>query len=485
MSLDPEFVRALRRTLTDDEILAGPEACVAFECDALTAHRRIPELVLLPHDRAGVQAAMRLAHRHGVPVVARGAGTGLSGGALPVAGGCLLVLTRLNRVLEVDPRRRSARVEPGVPNLAISRAAAPHGLHYAPDPSSQLVCSIGGNVAENSGGVHCLKYGMTFQNLHAVTFVTAEGELVTVGSECGETPGLPLAALLCGSEGMLGVIVEATVRLQPRPESTELLMAAFGDAGVCAQAVATIIASGVLPSGLEMMDGLAIRAVEAYLDCGYPRDAGALLHCELDGLAADVAAEVAQVEAILLAAGATQVRRARDAEERARMWAGRKAAFPAVGRLAPDYYCMDGTIPRRHLKDVLAGIAELSRQHGLAIANVFHAGDGNLHPLIMFDAGRPGDLERAERVGAQILELCIAAGGTVTGEHGVGIEKLGPMCSQFGGEELAAFRAVKRAFDPRELLNPGKAIPSPARCADYGALRVHGGELPFPQLPRF
>lgn len=485
MPLDPAFIRELRRRLTADEILLGHESCAAFECDALTMHRRVPELVLLPKDAAGVQAIMRAAQRHGVPVVARGAGTGLSGGALPVAGGCLLVLSRLNRILAVDPRRRIARVEPGVPNLAVSRAAAPQGLYYAPDPSSQLVCSIGGNVAENSGGVHCLKYGMTFQNLLEVRFVTADGELVTVGSATGEAPGLPLIALLCGSEGMLGVIVEVTVRLLPRPEATELLMAVFDDVAACAATVGRIVAAGVLPSGLEMMDGPAIQAVEAYAHCGYPPGAVALLLIELDGLAADVAADVAHVEALLAQSGATAVRRARDADERALFWSGRKAAFPAVGRLAPDYYCMDGTIPRRHLPMVLDGIAALSAAHGLAVANVFHAGDGNLHPLIMFDAGRPGDIERAERLGAEILELCIAAGGTVTGEHGVGIEKLGPMCSQFGAEELSTFHAVKRAFDPVGLLNPGKAVPTLARCADYGALRVQGGRLPFPDLPRF
>jgi glycolate oxidase len=485
VSLDPGFLRELRRRLTADEIASAPEACVAFECDALTMHRRIPDLVLLPRDGASVQWIMRAAHRHGVPVVARGAGTGLSGGALPVAGGCLLVLTKLSRIIEVDARQRTARVEPGVPNLAISRAAAPHGLCYAPDPSSQLVCSIGGNVAENSGGVHCLKYGMTFQNLLEVRFVTADGELVTVGSAAGETPGLPLIALLCGSEGMLGVIVEVTVRLVPLPEATELVLSVFDDVARCAAAVGRIIAAGVLPAGLEMMDGPAIRAVEAYAGCGYPPDAAALLLCELDGLADDVAADLARVEALLAQSGATTIRRARDADERARFWSGRKAAFPAVGRLAPDYYCMDGTIPRRHLPAVLEGISALSAEHGLPVANVFHAGDGNLHPLIMFDAGRPGDIERAERIGAEILELCIAAGGTVTGEHGVGVEKLGPMCSQFGSAELSTFHAVKRVFDPRGLLNPGKAVPTLARCADYGALRVRGGKLPFPELPRF
>jgi glycolate oxidase len=483
--IDPSFVRDLRTALTDDEVLTGPEACVAFECDALTVHRRVPDIVVLPREVRGVQAVLRIAQRHGVAVVTRGAGTGLSGGALPVADGCLLVLTRLTRILEIDPRRRIARVEPGVPNLAISKAAAPHGLYYAPDPSSQIACSIGGNVAENSGGVHCLKYGLTFQNLLEVRLVTAEGELVTLGSMAGESPGLPLLALICGSEGMLGVVVEVSVRLLPAPERVELLLAAFADTGRCAAAVGRIIAGGILPAGLEMMDAPAIRAVEAFANCGYPLDAAALLLCELDGLAPDVEDDVGRVETILRNSGAGEVRRAADAAERARMWSGRKAAFPAVGRLAPDYYCMDGTIPRRHLPAVLASITELSAAYGLPVANVFHAGDGNLHPLIMFDAGRPDELQRAEEFGAAILELCVAAGGTVTGEHGVGVEKLGPMCSQFGSDELAAFHAVKHAFDQRGLLNPGKAVPTLARCADYGALRVQGGRLPFPNLPRF
>jgi glycolate oxidase len=482
---DPELIRELRALLGEESVLLSAEACAPFECDALTAHRRRPEVVVLPRSADEVMEVLRACRRHRTPVVARGAGTGLSGGALPVEGGVLLVLSRLDRILEVDPARRLARVQPGVTNLEISNAAAPHGLYYAPDPSSQVACTIGGNVAENSGGVHCLKHGLTVHNLLELRVATIEGEWMTLGSSTGEAPGLPLIALLTGSEGMLGVVVEVTVRLKPVPERVELLMAAFDDVRRCADAVGKVIASGIVPAGLEMMDAPAIRAAEAFARCGYPLDAEALLLCELDGLAHDVESELRAAEALLRACGAASLRVAADAAERQRMWSGRKSAFPAVGRLAPDYFCMDGTIPRRSLADVLEGIATLSRSAGLPVANVFHAGDGNLHPLILFDAGRAGEVERAERLGAEILELCVAAGGTVTGEHGVGVEKLGPMCSQFAADELEAFHAVKRAFDPEGLLNPGKAIPTLARCADYGAMRVHGGKLPFAHLPRF
>jgi glycolate oxidase len=485
VTIDPRFIAELRGALAPGDVLTTAEECVAYECDALTAHRRRPDVVVLPRDAGQVELVMQLAKRHRVPVVARGAGTGLSGGALPVDGAVLLVLARLNRILEVDPQRRIARVEPGATNLSISEAASPHGLFYAPDPSSQLACTIGGNVAENSGGVHCLKYGLTFQNVLGIEFVTADGERITLGAESGDAPGLSLLALACGSEGMLGVVVEVTVRLVTVPERIELVAASFDDVGRCADAVANLIAAGLLPAGLEMMDAPAIRAVNAFVACGYPTDAAALLLCELDGPRYDVEHDLELAQNTLRAAGAVDIRIAADATERARMWSGRKAAFPAVGRLAPDYYCMDGTIPRRYLERVLARIAELSAECGLPVANVFHAGDGNLHPLIMFDAGVPGQLAAAELFGAEILELCVAAGGTVTGEHGVGVEKLGPMCSQFGSAELEAFHAIKRAFDPEALLNPGKAVPTLARCADYGALRVHGGRLPHSHLPRF
>ncbi len=485
MRTDPALLRDLRAAVGDDAVLVAAEACAPYECDALTAQRRVPGIVVLPRSGEQVMAVLRACRGHSTPVVARGAGTGLSGGALPVEGGVLLVLARLDRVLEVDPGRRLARVEPGVTNLEISNVASPHGLYYAPDPSSQVACTIGGNVAENSGGVHCLKHGLTVHNLLEVRVATIEGEWLTLGSTAGDAPGLPLLALLTGSEGMLGVVTEVTVRLKPVPERVELLMASFDEVRRCADAVGRIIASGIVPAGLEMMDAPALRAAEAFARCGYPQDAAALLLCELDGLAHDVEAELAIASEVLERSGATGLRVARDAAERQRMWSGRKSAFPAVGRLAPDYFCMDGTIPRRNLADVLDGIAALSREAGLPVANVFHAGDGNLHPLILFDAGRSGEVERAERLGAEILELCVAAGGTVTGEHGVGVEKLGPMCSQFGADEIEAFHAVKRVFDPDGLLNPGKAIPTLARCADYGAMRVHGGKLPFPHLPRF
>jgi glycolate oxidase len=466
-------------------LLTGPDSCVAFECDALTAHRRVPDLVALPTSVAQVRSVLQVCHRHGVPVVARGAGTGLSGGALPVPGGLLLVLSRLDAILEIDAARGLARVQPGVTNLAVSEAAAPHGLYYAPDPSSQVACSIGGNVAENSGGVHCLKYGLTVHNVLEVKLVTMEGEQLTIGSNTGEAPGLNLLAAVIGSEGMLGVVVEVTVRLLPLPRRVDLLLAAFDDVGRCAEAVGRLIAAGIVPAGLEMMDAPAIRAADAFARCGYPLDAQALLLCEIDGLEEDVEDDLLRTRSVLEQAGATHVRIAQDADERRRMWSGRKSAFPAVGRLAPDYYCMDGTIPRRHLASVLRRIEALSRDYGLAVANVFHAGDGNLHPLILFDAGKDDELERAERFGAEILEACVAAGGTVTGEHGVGVEKLGPMCSQFSASELEAFHDLKRAFDPAGLLNPGKAVPTLHRCADYGAMRVHGGKLPHSHLPRF
>ena len=484
MATEPGLIHELAGVLGAG-LLASPDACVAFDCDALTAHRHSPDLVALPTTVEQVQAVLRICRRHAVPVVARGSGTGLSGGALPVPGGLLLVLSRLNAILEVDPARGLARVQPGVTNLAVSEAAAPYGLYYAPDPSSQVACSVGGNVAENSGGVHCLKYGLTVHNVLEVKLVTMEGEILTLGAQTGEAPGLNLLAVAVGSEGLLGVVVEVTVRLLPLPRRVELLLAAFDDVSRCAEAVGQLIASGIVPAGLEMMDAPAIRAAEAFARCGYPLDAEALLLCEVDGLEADVEQDLGRARELLARAGATSVRIAVDADERRRMWSGRKSAFPAVGRLAPDYYCMDGTIPRRRLAGVLARIGALSREFGLDVANVFHAGDGNLHPLILFDAGQDDQLARAERFGAEILEACVAAGGTVTGEHGVGVEKLGPMCSQFGSAELEAFHALKRAFDPEGLLNPGKAVPTLARCADYGAMRVHGGQLPFPHLPRF
>lgn len=462
--------RELRTFLPADSVLVQEEEVRPYECDGLSAYRQLPLLVVLPRTVPEVQRVLRLCHEHKVPVVARGAGTGLSGGALPLADGIVLSLARFNRILELDPVQRTARVEPGVRNLAISQAAAPHGLYYAPDPSSQIACTIGGNVAENSGGVHCLKYGLTVHNVLGVKLVTMEGELLEIGGMGVDSAGYDLLALYIGSEGMLGVTVEVTVKLLPVPERAQALLAAYDDVERAGRAVGAIIAAGVIPAGLEMMDGPAIRAAEAFVHAGYPTDAAALLLCELDGTNQEVSELVMRVRELLLASGATEVRTSRDDAERMRFWQGRKAAFPAVGRVSPDYYCMDGTIPRRALPEVLRRTAELSELYGLAVANVFHAGDGNMHPLILFDANKPGELERTEALGGRILELCVEVGGTITGEHGVGIEKINQMCVQFSPEELALFHAVKGAFDAEGLLNPGKGVPTPRRCSEYRQL---------------
>lgn len=481
----PALLAALREALPDLEILHRGEDLRPYECDGLSAYRTLPLLVALPERIEQVQALLRLCHQRGVPVVARGAGTGLSGGALPLSQGILLVMARFKRILEVNPQGRFARVQPGVRNLAISQAAAPHGLYYAPDPSSQIACSIGGNVAENAGGVHCLKYGLTVHNLLKVEILTVEGERLVLGSDALDSPGFDLLALFTGSEGMLGIVTEVTVKLLPRPQVARVLLASFDSVENAGGAVAEIIGAGIIPAGLEMMDNLAIRAAEDFIHAGYPLDAAAILLCELDGVEADVQDDCAQVDAVLRRTGAREVRLACDEAERARFWAGRKNAFPAVGRISPDYYCMDGTIPRRELPRVLKGISELSQQYSLRVANVFHAGDGNLHPLILFDANLPGELEHAEAIGGKILELCVAVGGSITGEHGVGREKINQMCAQFNSDEITLFHAVKAAFDPRGLLNPGKNIPTLQRCAEFGALHVHNGQLPFPDLERF
>jgi len=479
------LVAALRGVLPPDALLHATEDLRPYECDGLSAYRQLPMVVALPSTIEQVQEVMRLCHGYGVPVVARGAGTGLSGGALPRGDGLLLGLARFNRILGIDPANRTARVQPGVRNQAISEAARAHGLYYAPDPSSQIACTIGGNVAENSGGVHCLKYGLTVHNVLCIEVVTVEGERITIGSEALDSPGYDLLALMTGSEGMLGVIVEVTVRLLPLPERAQVILAAFDDIGRAGAAVAGIIAAGIVPAGLEMMDGPAIRAAEDFVHAGYPTGAAAILLCELDGTNEEVSEQIARVRQLLMEGGATEVRTARDEQERLTFWKGRKAAFPAVGRISPDYYCMDGTIPRRRLPEVLRRIAELSREYGLPVANVFHAGDGNLHPLILYDANKPGELERTEELGGRILELCVEVGGTITGEHGVGIEKINQMCVQFRPLELTQFHAVKAAFDPRGLLNPGKAVPTLHRCAEFGAMHVHHGQLKFPELERF
>jgi len=481
----PALIAELETFLPADAILYDEEDLRPFECDALSVYRQLPLLVCLPDTIEQVRRILVLCHDRRIPVVARGAGTGLSGGAMPLADGVLLSLAKFNRILDVDPINRVARVEPGVRNLAISEAVAGHGLYYAPDPSSQIACSIGGNVAENSGGVHCLKYGLTVHNIVGLKVLTMAGELLEIGGVAPDGPGYDLLALMTGSEGLLGVIVEVTVKLLPRPESVRLVMAAFDSVRAAATAVGKIIAAGVIPAGLEMMDGMAIRAAEDFIHVGYPVDAKAILLCELDGQVDEVEAQMATVQTLLRKTGATSLEFAVEAGQRQRLWAGRKAAFPAVGRIAPDYYCMDGTIPRHALADVLDNIDQLSREYGLSVANVFHAGDGNLHPLILYDANIPGELARVEEMGGRILELCVKVGGTVTGEHGVGIEKLGQMCVQFGADELSQFHAVKDALDPRGLLNPGKAVPTLHRCAEFGAMRVHHGALPFPELERF
>ena len=466
-------------------ILAKEEERRPYECDGLAAYRHLPLLVVLPANIEQVQAVMRICHEEAVPVVARGAGTGLSGGALPLENGVLLSLARLNRILEVDPENLRARVQPGVRNLAISEAAKPYGLYYAPDPSSQIACTIGGNVAENAGGVHCLKYGLTVNNLLSLEIITAEGERLTIGGSGLDSAGYDLLALLTGSEGMLGIVVEVTVKLLPLPERAQVAMAAFDDVEQAGQAVADIIAEGILPAGLEMMDNPSLRAAEDFVHAGYPTDAAAILLCEVDGDNEEVSEEIARVRRRLLDSGAAEVRTARDDAERARFWAGRKAAFPAVGRISPDYYCMDGTIPRKHLPRVLREIADMSVEFGLRAANVFHAGDGILHPLILYNGNQPGELESAEAFGGRILELCVEVGGTITGEHGVGLEKINQMCAQFPPEELEMFHAIKAAFDPHGLLNPGKAIPTLNRCAEFGAMHVKAGDLRFPHLERF
>ncbi|MCB1682901.1 MAG: FAD-binding protein, partial [Pseudomonadales bacterium] len=468
--MNPAVLKRLSTALPRQCLISNPAALRVFESDGLSAIRQMPGLVVLPETQEQLRTVLRVCRELHVPVVPRGAGTGLSGGARPLADGVLLGLSKLSRILEIDLDNCAARVEPGVRNLAISEAAAVHGLYYAPDPSSQIACSIGGNVAENAGGVHCLKYGLTVHNVIGLRMLTIEGEELTLGGLGAGPPGLDLLALICGSEGLLGVISEVWVRLLPIPPTKRVLLGAFASVSAAADAVSAIIARGLVPAGLEMMDRLAIEAAEAYVHAGYPSEAEAILLCELDGVAEEVAADAGLVTRVFDEMGAYEIQAAEDADEQARLWLGRKAAFPAVGRLAPDYYCMDGTIPRHRLAEVLAQIRTLSEQFKLRVANVFHAGDGNLHPLILYDANLPGELERAEEFGGRILELCVRVGGTVTGEHGVGVEKLDQMCTQFGAAELAQFFRVKDAFDPEHLLNPGKAIPTLSRCAELGGM---------------
>ncbi|MGY4831294.1 FAD-linked oxidase C-terminal domain-containing protein [Sphaerotilaceae bacterium SBD11-9] len=478
-------VAELAGVLPPHALLWQSEDTTPYECDGLTAYREQPLAVALPETEEQVAAVLRACHKLAVPVVARGAGTGLSGGALPHRLGVTLSLAKFNKILRVDSMARTATVQCGVRNLAISEAAAPYGLYYAPDPSSQIACTIGGNIAENSGGVHCLKYGLTVHNVLRVRGFTAEGEAVEFGSEALDAAGLDLMAVMVGSEGMLAVVTEATVKLVPKPQLARCIMASFDDIRRAGDAVANIIAAGIIPAGLEMMDKPMVAAVEDFVKAGYDLNAAAILLCESDGTPEEVAEEIGRMLDVLAESGATRMEVSRDEAQRQRFWSGRKNAFPASGRISPDYMCMDSTIPRKRLADILIAINEMEQKYQLRCCNVFHAGDGNLHPLILFDANDPDQLRRCELFGADILETSVALGGTVTGEHGVGIEKLSSMCVQFSPGEREQMLGLKRAFDPAGLLNPGKVIPSLVRCAEYGKMHVRKGLLPFAELPRF
>jgi glycolate oxidase len=480
-----EIAAALRAIVPGEGVIESEAGRRPFECDGLTAYRQMPMLVVLPETTAQVSAVLAYCRREGVKVVPRGAGTSLSGGALPLADGVLLGLSKFNRILEIDHANRCAVVQPGVTNLAITQAVEHDGFYYAPDPSSQIACTIGGNVSENSGGVHCLKYGLTVNNVLGLEMVLADGTVIRLGGKHLDAPGYDLLGLAIGSEGMLGVVTEVTVRLLRKPAAASAALIGFPSSEAAGAAVGAVIAAGIIPGGMEMMDRPAIHAAEAFVRAGYPLDVEALLIVELDGPAVEVQDLVARVEAIAREKGATVCRVSAGEEERLRFWAGRKAAFPAVGRLSPDYYCMDGTIPRRRLPEVLAETARLSATYGLRVANVFHAGDGNLHPLILYDANAPGELERAEQFGAEILKLCVEMGGVLTGEHGVGVEKRDLMPSMFDDADLAQQERVKCAFDPDQMLNPGKVFPTLRRCAELGRVHVHGGQARFPGLPRF
>jgi glycolate oxidase len=485
LSRRAEIVAALRAIVADEAVIDDPVALRAYESDGLTAYRQPPMVAVLPETTGEVSQILAWCFANDVKVVPRGAGTSLSGGALPLADGVLLGLGKFNRILSVDYDNRLAVVQPGVANLAITRAVEDDGYYYAPDPSSQIACSIGGNVAENSGGVHCLKYGLTTNNVLGCEIVLMDGEVVRIGGQALEPAGLDLLGVIVGSEGLLGVVTEVTVRLLPKPETARALLIGFATVEGAGQCVADVIAAGIIPAGMEMMDRPAIHAAEAFVKVGYPLDVEALLIVELDGPGAECDHLTMEVERIAAANGATSTRTSRSEEERMAFWAGRKAAFPAVGRLAPDYYCMDGTIPRRRLPDVLERMAALGDHYGLDVANVFHAGDGNLHPLILYDANIEGELERAEAFGNDILRLCVEVGGVLTGEHGVGVEKRDLMPEMFSEDDLKQQQRLKCAFDPKSLLNPGKVFPTLHRCAELGRMHVHGGALPHPDLPRF
>ena len=483
--LQKTVVTALSKILAKQDILFTPEDTTPYECDGLTAYRQRPLCVAIPQNLEQVQQILKVCHSLAVPVIARGAGTGLSGGAMPSPKGVTLSLARFNKILNIDPLSRTAVVQCGVRNLAISDAVSHLGLYYAPDPSSQIACTIGGNVAENSGGVHCLKYGLTLHNVLKVKGFTVEGDPVEFGSEALDSPGLDLLPLIVGSEGMLAITTEVVVKLTPKPELARCIMASFDDMRKAGDAVACIIAAGIIPAGLEMMDKPMTAAVEDFVHAGYDLNAQAILLCESDGTAQEVAEEIERMTRVLNECGATALKISQSEEERLRFWSGRKNAFPASGRLSPDYMCMDSTIPRKRLADILLAIAQMEQKYSLRCANVFHAGDGNLHPLILFDANDPDQLHRAELFGAEILETSVKMCGTVTGEHGVGVEKLNSMCVQFSSEELEQMFSIKRAFDPHGLLNPGKVIPTLQRCVEYGRQVVHHGQVAHPTLPRF
>jgi glycolate oxidase len=480
-----QIVRELEAVLPAHALLWHKEDTTPFECDGLTAYRQRPLVVALPETQEQVQAVLRTCHALDVPVVARGAGTGLSGGAMPHRLGVTLSLAKFNKILKIDRLSRTALVQCGVRNLAISEAAAAHGLYYAPDPSSQIACTIGGNVAENSGGVHCLKYGLTLHNVLKVKGFTMEGEAVEFGSEALDAAGFDLLSIVIGSEGMLAVTTEVTVKLIPQPQLARCIMASFDDLRKAGDAVAAVIAAGIIPAGLEMMDKPMTAAVEDYVHAGYDLNAEAILLCESDGTIEEVEEEIGRMSAVLRTHGATAIAVSKDEAERLKFWSGRKNAFPASGRISPDYMCMDSTIPRKRLADILLAIQQMEKKYQLRCANVFHAGDGNLHPLILFDANDPDQLHRCELFGAEILETSVAMGGTITGEHGVGVEKLNSMCVQFSAAENEQMFAIKRAFDAKGLLNPGKVIPTLNRCADYGKMLVRGGQIKHPDLPRF
>ena len=473
-------ISQLKKSLPKNIVLVGEENTRPFECDGLSVYKQKPMAVVLPNEVDQVKKVLEICRKNKTPIVTRGAGTGLSGGAMPIKDSVVLGLSKLTKVISINPEELTAVVEPGVRNLAISEAADEYDLYYAPDPSSQIACTIGGNVAENAGGVHCLKYGLTIQNIESIKILTIDGDELVFSRD---DEGLGLLALMTGSEGLLGIITEITVKLTKKPEVAKLIMAGFDSVRDCANGVAEIIKNGIIPAGLEMMDEFAIQASEEFARPGYPLGSKALLLCELDGSEESVIPEVDTVVSLLSKASSIRVSESED--ERLLLWKGRKSAFPAVGRISPDYYCMDGTIPKRHLADVLEKINALSKRFNLRVANVFHAGDGNLHPLILYDAGVPGELEKAEEFGNEILKLCIEVGGSITGEHGVGVEKLDAMCFQYSDAELDVFHQIKAAFDPQTLLNPGKAVPSLHRCAELGNMHVHHGNLPHPELERF